>query len=52
MLSYAITFLLLALVAGILGFGVIAGTAAAIAKILFIVFLVLFIASLLRRPTT
>ncbi len=52
MLSYAITFLLLALVAGVLGFGVIAGTAAAIAKILFIVFLVLFIASLLRRPTT
>lgn len=48
MLNYAITFLLIALVAGILGFGVIAGTAASIAKICFVIFLVLFIASLLR----
>jgi uncharacterized membrane protein YtjA (UPF0391 family) len=52
MLSYAITFLIIALIAGVLGFGVIAGTAATIAKVLFIVFLVLFIASLLRRGTT
>lgn len=48
MLNYAVIFLLIALVAGVLGFGVIAGTAASIAKILFIFFLVLFIASLLR----
>ena len=48
MLSYAITFLIVALIAGVLGFGVIAGTAATIAKVLFVVFLVLFIASLLR----
>ena len=48
MLSYAVTFLLIALIAGVLGFGVIAGTAAAIAKVLFVIFLVLFIASLLR----
>jgi uncharacterized membrane protein YtjA (UPF0391 family) len=48
MLGYAITFLLIAIVAGILGFGVVAGTAAVIAKICFIVFLVLFIASLFR----
>ena len=48
MLSYAITFLLIALVAGILGFGVVAGTAAYIAKVLFVIFLVLFIASLFR----
>jgi uncharacterized membrane protein YtjA (UPF0391 family) len=48
MLNYAIIFLIIALLAGVLGFGVIAGTAASIAKILFIVFLVLFIASLLR----
>jgi uncharacterized membrane protein YtjA (UPF0391 family) len=48
MLNYAVTFLIIALIAGILGFGVIAGTAASIAKVLFIIFLVLFIASLLR----
>jgi uncharacterized membrane protein YtjA (UPF0391 family) len=52
MLSYALTFLVIALIAGILGFGVIAGTAAAIAKILFVIFLVLFIASLLRGKST
>ena len=48
MLYYSITFLLIALIAGALGFGVIAGTAAMIAKILFVFFLVLFVASLLR----
>ena len=52
MLSYAVTFLLIALIAGILGFGVVAGTAAAIAKVLFIIFLVLFIASLFRARKT
>jgi uncharacterized membrane protein YtjA (UPF0391 family) len=52
MLGYAITFLLIALLAGILGFGVIAGTAALIAKVCFIVFLVLFIATLLRGNRT
>jgi len=45
MLSYAITFLIIAIIAGVLGFGVIAGTAAMIAKVLFIIFLVLFLAS-------
>ncbi|MBC7369712.1 MAG: DUF1328 domain-containing protein [Undibacterium sp.] len=48
MLNYAITFLLIALIAGILGFGVVAGTAAYIAKVLFVIFLVLFLASLFR----
>jgi uncharacterized membrane protein YtjA (UPF0391 family) len=48
MLYYAVIFLLIALAAGILGFGVIAGTAATIAKVLFVIFLVLFIVSLLR----
>ncbi|HWA25264.1 MAG TPA: DUF1328 family protein [Lacunisphaera sp.] len=48
MLGYAVTFLLIALLAGILGFGVIAGTSALIAKICFVVFLVLFVFSLLR----
>ena len=53
MLSYAITFLIIAIIAGVLGFGVVAGTAAMIAKICFVLFLVLFIASLFgggRRP--
>jgi uncharacterized membrane protein YtjA (UPF0391 family) len=48
MLTYAITFLIIALVAGILGFGVISGTAASIAQVLFVVFLVLFVFSLIR----
>lgn len=53
MLYWALVFLIVALVAGALGFGVVAGTAAWIAKVLFIVFLVLFIVSLIfgtRRP--
>jgi uncharacterized membrane protein YtjA (UPF0391 family) len=47
MLSWALTFLVIALIAAALGFGGIAGTATGIAKILFFVFLVLFIISLL-----
>jgi len=46
MLSWALTFLVIALIAGVLGFGVVAGTAASIAKILFFVFLVLFVIGL------
>ena len=46
-LSWALTFLVVALIAAVLGFGGIAGTAASIAKLLFFVFLVLFVASLL-----
>jgi uncharacterized membrane protein YtjA (UPF0391 family) len=45
MLSYAVTFLIIALIAAVLGFGGIAGTAIGIAKILFFVFLVLFLIS-------
>jgi uncharacterized membrane protein YtjA (UPF0391 family) len=45
MLNYAITFLIIAIIAGVLGFGVIAGTAALIAKVLFVLFLMLFLAS-------
>jgi uncharacterized membrane protein YtjA (UPF0391 family) len=52
MLSYAVTFLLIALIAGVLGFGVIAGTAAMIAKVFFVIFLVLFIAALVRGERT
>lgn len=39
MLSWAITFLIIAIVAAVLGFGGIAGAATGIAKILFIIFL-------------
>jgi uncharacterized membrane protein YtjA (UPF0391 family) len=54
MLGWAITFLVIALIAAALGFGGIAGSAVGIAKILFFVFLVLFVVSLIvggiRRP--
>ena len=49
MLNYALIFLLVALLAGVLGFGVIAGTAPSIAKVLFIIFLVLFVVAMFRR---
>ncbi|MBX3736763.1 MAG: DUF1328 domain-containing protein [Candidatus Didemnitutus sp.] len=48
MLSYTVLFLIIAIVAGALGFGVVAGTAAAIAKVCFVIFLVLFLFSLFR----
>ncbi len=47
MLSWSISFLLIAIVAAFFGFGGIAGTATEIAKALFVVFLVLFFISLL-----
>ena len=46
MLRWAITFLVIALIAMALGFGGVAGTAATIAKILGFAFLVLFVISL------
>ncbi len=46
MLHYAVVFLVIALIAGVLGFGGIAGSAVGIAKILFFIFLVLFVVSL------
>ena len=54
MLYWAAVFFVLAIVASLLGFGVIGGTAMGIAKILAVVFLVLFVLSLIfgtRRPT-
>jgi len=45
MLQWALTFLVVALIAALLGFGGLAGTAVGIAKILFFVFLVLFLVS-------
>ena len=47
MLYYALVFLVVALGAGVLGFGGIAGAAAGIAKILFFLFLLLFVLSLI-----
>ena len=47
MLSWSITFLVIALIAGVLGFTGIAGTATQIAWILFVVFLILFVVSLI-----
>ena len=47
MLSWALTFLIIALIAAALGFGGIAGTATGIAKVLFLVFIVLFLVSLI-----
>jgi uncharacterized membrane protein YtjA (UPF0391 family) len=47
MLNAAIAFLVLSLVAGVLGFSGIAGTASSIAIILFFVFLFLFVIGLL-----
>ena len=46
MLSWALTFFILALVAAVFGFGGIAATSASIAKIFFVLFLVLFVISL------
>ena len=47
MLSWSILFLVIAIIAAVLGFGVIAGTAAWIAQAAFVVFLILFVVSLI-----
>ena len=49
MLGWALTFLVVALIAGVLGFTSIAGAAMGVAKILFFVFLVLFVVSLVMH---
>jgi uncharacterized membrane protein YtjA (UPF0391 family) len=49
MLGWALTFLVVALIAGVLGFTTVAGAAMGIAKILFFVFLVLFVVSLVMH---
>ena len=52
MLGWTITFLIIALIAGLLGFFALAGAAMGIARVLFIIFLILFLVSLIggRRP--
>jgi uncharacterized membrane protein YtjA (UPF0391 family) len=51
MLYYAAVFLVIGLIAAVLGFGGIAAGAAAIAKVLFFIFLVMFVVSLLIGVT-
>jgi uncharacterized membrane protein YtjA (UPF0391 family) len=57
MLGWALAFLIIALIAAVLGFGGIAGFAVEIAKIIFFVAIVLFVISAIfglvrgRRPT-
>lgn len=54
MLQWALAFLVIALIAAVFGFGGVAVEAAFIAKVIFFVFLVLFLISLIsgavRRP--
>ncbi len=56
MLYWALVFLVIAIIAALFGFGLIASAAAGIAKILFFIFLVVFIISLIfglsRRGTS
>jgi uncharacterized membrane protein YtjA (UPF0391 family) len=47
MLHYAVVFLVIALIAALFGFGGIAASAVGIAKVLFVVFLILAVASFL-----
>jgi len=47
MFSLAIAALVIALIAGVLGFGVLAGTAAWIAKVLFVIGLIFFVIGLI-----
>jgi uncharacterized membrane protein YtjA (UPF0391 family) len=49
MLKWTIIFLVVALLAGALGFAGLAGTAAMIAKVLFFIFLILFLVTLIQR---
>ncbi|MFN0126646.1 MAG: DUF1328 domain-containing protein [Verrucomicrobiales bacterium] len=49
MLRYAIIALIIALIAGWLGFASLEGTAALIAKICFVLFLIMAIASFLKK---
>ena len=56
MLYWALVFLVVAIIAALFGFGVIASAAAGVAKILFFIFLVVFVISLImglsRRGTS
>ena len=49
MLYYSLVFLVVALIAGLLGFGVVAFAAAEIARICFFIFVALFLATLISH---
>ena len=51
MLYYALMFLVVALIAGALGFGAVAFAAAGIAKVFFVLFLVMFVATMVMHLT-
>jgi len=52
MLNYVLTFFVLAIVAAVLGFGGLAGTFSQIAQLLAVIFVVFFLAGLLRHWST
>ncbi len=52
MLRWSLTFLVLALIAGLLGFTGLAGDAMYIAKVLFYIFIIIFVVSLLYNVVT
>ena len=52
MFTWAIIFLIVAIIAAVLGFGTLAGTAATAAKIVFVIGLILFLVSLFFRRTS
>jgi uncharacterized membrane protein YtjA (UPF0391 family) len=49
MLGWALTFLVVALIAAALGFGGIAGASASIAQVLFFIFIALFVIAMIAR---
>jgi uncharacterized membrane protein YtjA (UPF0391 family) len=51
MLGWTLVFLIIALVAGVFGFAGIAGAAVGIARVLFAIFLILFLVSVIIRLT-
>ena len=52
MLNWVVTFFLLAVIAAVLGFGGLAGTFADIAKFLAVIFVIMFLASLVYGMVT
>lgn len=50
-LEYSVIYLIIAILSGVVGFGVVAGTAATIAKLCFVVFLIVFLLSLVGPRT-
>lgn len=49
MLMWAVTFLIIAIIAALFGFGLVTAVAVGIAKVLFVIFLVLFLVTLVTH---